>query len=1182
MGTKINYSYEMMDNYKNFYFAAADKDMQVMCENGINYLFSIGEDNIFYVTKQVTGDEAGWKRYNLMKDLIKELTKGQYAPRAKKFSVGYCKKTNQYIMALVIDSGPSTNDYLYVSSSSQIEKPKWKAISLDDPDTPNDAPIEKIYVFSTEHQTYIIADTEALALCPARRSFIDWKKTYFNYEDIRTRRWIYSPLPEDVKKRLSACMGRSFNEPVDGVYTLGSNLENKKMIIYKPVFNYFFPYADPDVIYLSTDGKNIECIQTLKIEGSPYTHLFACGEGALYVYPYDNQKYGASPYKIAEDSRLTKVKQLYVHNIDERIYVWAFNENGELFYTFCDAKDISKSENITSSKNWSIVLPMLQGVRYACAFKNDAHNSNCFLSYEKDSILNLGEQASDTGLWSSTRVTLPEAVTQMKKFTTYTTRITLTDENNSPLLKEEDRKLYIQSDTPCNVYINGKYCELKNTPCEVIPDASGKVLIFQEAKDTVNAHNFTVWSKDSEKIVIRPGEKSSQKIFDLNSKEKLKEATLPNGEKLVPQDTDDHDIEMIAKSVGVLKDTAATVPSGFMKLKNGMSNAEFLARTDHKGVLLLEIRPESIQAYTGDSALSHMPANINATLQALQAKEGIIDDIIYKAGDIIHWLKNLGRKIYKICIDFIHDTWHFILDLGDKIYRFTITCLNEVMACCEFIFELIKVSVEQLIDYVKFLFDWKDIYRVKEVTKHCITKLTVNYVNTHVAEAKTKVHEEIKELISKIDEWAGLEKLANIQELKNIVSVPVLDIQNPASENQATDMFLADHFTAHYPEVANNLQTSLFEKVKVSEDIVRLFELLAEAAKKEGDIAEKLILQLHSELFQDSKILKYDLLTSLKKIIAIIADASLETCDNIISLLMDLIGLIFKTAIDIIDQPIYIPVFSEILKTIFGIDKFSLLDIFCLLPAAGACILYKTCTGKTPFDEKQYQAWMTLERFEDIKKLMKGHVDTQNEQLIDINGLFTEKQVYMLFHAISGCVGLIETVVTLFAESPIFSNMFNIIGTGMCIAAYCIFGPPNPTMFAVLAFIFIAAKCAISAGGILTSIDRLKSFSPAVEVASAVSSVLEMLYYLIYINYIVIFENDNNELALSAVDIFSSIIDDGKNIVDVVKHYVDEKTRVFLHGIRTVMGGTYDIMQIVLVIMANSMLNTKEPEPIVI
>ncbi len=1151
MGVKVKYSYEIMDNYKNVSLAAGDKKMQALCEKGINSLFSIGDNGIFYLTMQVTSDEAGWKRYNLMHE-IQTLYKGK-AVLAKTFAGVKSKDTNQYIIALVVTV--ENKDYLYISSEARLGEPVWKLVPFDDASIKNAMQIKEVYLSLTGNKVYTIVDIAektTQTVNPIKRYFIDLEST------LNKGKWVHHPLPVDLEEIRTSCMGRGYKEAVDGIYTLGDILGHKE-IIYTPVYNYFNPEIPPTSIRFNTE-QSIECIQSMKIGNN--THLFACGGGGLYVYPYAEQKDGAHPYKLIEDERLTQVKQLYAYKLGEKTYVWGFNENGDLFHMFC------QSENISDGNNWSVVLPVLKGVQYAYPYKNPDFNSNCLISYGKDGTLIVGEEAPDTGLLSNANVTLPATDEKPIKFTTYTTRITVTDQDDMIL---PNKKIFIQSETPCNVYINGMYYALRDYPCEVDTDTTGKLLIFHKT-DTINAHNFIIWADEGQMITITPSEKSSKKLLSLNEKNKLKNAKLPNGESLVPKDIRDEDIEAIAHGIDLLGDVALTLPSSSMKLKGSMSKANFLANTNHKGSLLLCVRPEGIESYTGEAALRQMSPT---ALKSLQSVDGLVDDIIYTAGDIFSWIKDLGKSIYNIFITFVEDTWHFVLEIGGKIYQFVITCINEIVACCETFFELIKVGIEKLIDFVKFLFSWDDIVRVKDVSKKCV-QLTITYVNNYLLLAKEKTHEMITELISKIDEWADIETV------NDVMNKPVLELKDSDSGREntdVTDMFLTDHFVDNYP--SSTLHESLFKQAMASDPIKEAFEIFARTVEEQEDILKELIDKLRRELFENENFSSYSLLTIIKKILAILATAGFETCDNMVAALIDVIVLIIKTVADIMDKPIYIPVFSEILEDLFNVPPVSLLDILCLLPSIGSCIIYKMCTGKAPFERESYDAWMALEKFEDIKKLKHTSSSAEEEGLQSIKTSLSEKEGYIIFHALAGVVALHETLIHPFETAsgeafPLVGDIFSVLEVGVCLGAHFMFEPseiPEDTLGLVVFIEMI--KYGSDLGKVACNNPTEKSFKEFFKLTYMLGSAFELIYYTGSICYVAINEKDGEKSTLSIMNSSSMIVDDIKNIVDYANSYVEEPiTKAILEGVRSIMALGYDSLQIALGIMGSNMLET--------
>lgn len=64
------------------------------------------------------------------------------------------------------------------------------------------------------------------------------------------------------------------------------------------------------------------------------------------------------------------------------------------------------------------------------------------------------------------------------------------------------------------------------------------------------------------------------------------------------------------------------------------------------------------------------------------------------------------------------DAWHFITKIASKVYRAVLDTVEAIVGALEWVFNAINTTIEKLIAFVKFLFEWDDIRRTKEVLRN--------------------------------------------------------------------------------------------------------------------------------------------------------------------------------------------------------------------------------------------------------------------------------------------------------------------------------------------------------------------------------------------------------------------------------------------------------------------------------
>jgi hypothetical protein len=427
--------------------------------------------------------------------------------------------------------------------------------------------------------------------------------------------------------------------------------------------------------------------------------------------------------------------------------------------------------------------------------------------------------------------------------------------------------------------------------------------------------------------------------------------------------------------------------------------------------------------------------------------------------------------------------------------------------------------------------------------------------------------------------------MANLDEDTELSKKKITDMQNaytPEENTNVTDMYLTDYFAENYSssEVEENLKSTL----STDDDFKKAFSILCDAALKEKSVVTELISDLNDNLFTDSKFLDYDFLTILKKLVAIIAKSALSSCGNVVTAATDLFELLSNSCLEIIDKPIVIPVLSDILTDIFGIKPFSMLDIMCLMPSLGTTVIYKLATNEAPFDDESYDIFMSIESFDELKKV-KQLKTSDSDSTTKLN-----KVLYCVYHIFSGCIGIIEMSFQL-AEAVIDESnqtgknkifiggtlVLSILDITIMGAGFAIFSPikDEGAGFIVtlsIGIILVISKMVIDCGDVVfktKKVGDIKTLKVIYNIVKAITSIIEGTCQMGLIVYYSIKKHakeiSGESAGLVISDCCSIILCDFKTIIDASYDYVKEVyTKIILEGIRVICAGGYSAVQIAL------------------
>lgn len=1171
MGVKFISSSELVDNYKVMDLASAENKMIALCDEYGKRLLSIGDDGVLYLIYEEEKKEAGWEKLDLSSSLT-NLFSGKVI-RVKNFQA--IKNNDKYIIAAVITA--NNKDTLFISIEDDIKNPIWNIVPFDY-DGKNGDNISSVYICSFNNKLSIICDVlEESRLI--KRYFID-------YENIlkQNKKWIKHPLPADFEITNVSCMGKIKKEYVDGIYTLGK-ISNKQQLIYTPVYNAFDVSVMPTPIRLNLP-KNVDAItcSTLEIKNNKkYTNLFACGSGSLYLFPYDKQKDGNGPIEIAVNDKLKDVTNLYAYEINNLLMVWGSNQNGKVFYCFC------KKDSLEDKNSWSEVLTFMDKIEYFYPYINEVSNSNNILAYGRDKTLIIGEQSPNNTFWNYFNVTLPSLDGKSMKFTSYTTKITVTDENNNIL---KNKKLYLQASDYCSAYINGFYYYLKENPIEVETNEYGIIKIIYKTDSPVSK-DFKIYTSDGEEENISPWDKSVDRLLELQEPEKIKNAVIVdnkgNTTPLVDSNVSDDALNAVAQSMEILAQSKESLntTSSLLKLTNPINK-----KNNFNGITIC-VNNNNIKSYTGqDSILKAIDLNMvmlnskgsvslkNNTVKAYNTsgistiKGGIIDDIVYCAADVINFIKDLGEKIYNITINYIEDAWNFIVSVGKKIYSFVIDCAEALISGIEVVWNLIGVAIEKIVEFIKFVFDWDDILKTKDVMKK-LFNLGMDKLTDSVEKSKVFVDDIIDEVTKKIDIWADI---THIDEFDNKTIEEISSENKAADITNVTDSYLLDHFTDNYENmefettIINNAMTVEAKENAIAKSNEDYFSIFEEYAKTQGKIIEDLIKQIETE-FIDNDISKLDFLTVVKKVVAILTDTMLYSMQNGINIFIDLFSSLIDIVKESLNYEIRIPVLSDILEDIFGIKPFSFLDVISLISSVLVNASYKLLTQEKLFDDDTYNYIMNSNSIDELlndnsKKMIENVNILDVVDTIQVQGIKTtkvRKNICIICHMASGTFRIMETVVhpiTIIVDetgsNPIskkvdYIDLGFIFGAAVLSFTADMAYKPYDTIQGMIAvpiiskYIPLACRIANKAAGKLfkTSAIASESFGMCADGIYTMGCFMDLIIDGIYLVTTCI-DKKGDELGLGIVELISKIMDNIGSMLDIATKYIKEPDTVIV------------------------------------
>jgi hypothetical protein len=888
MSNTINYSSEMMPNYLQASIMAPDATFEVLQNSeGNALLFSIGTDGIFYVTYESPASSAapaGWVRLDLSSPA---LTGAFTGGSCTKISVAQNTQDGTIGLAMVISVGGNDNLFLCLGNSSSdmswLDAPVWVYAEYDDSGAAAPTPflIANVFISETLDGQFIVADLDNQGIVD--RFFIA-PNTSPNTTPNTSQWWNNNSLPIDLNTNdYFSCIGRaSVGGPVDGMYT-GGTIDEKPQLIYCPVRNYFGSTPpSPSTLYLP-GGLVPQAMAAFRNGSSKgFSDLLVTAEsdqsGGLYYFAYDNQATNATGVLIFQNSLLVGVSYLQAVLNDGTLTVWGINGADELFYLTCPY-------TLGSPGTWSEQnpLPIGSNVHLASPYVNSSNNGNTIFAVSVN-ILYILTRSPQTGLWTTTQVVLPppENNTPALTYNSYTTTIQLLNEYNQPMA---NTPLMVASNTRAAFYINNLYYVLDTTPVPVNTDPSGNITIIEGINDLTGTMLY-VSQDGSGVIAINPMDTAFGQVAQLNTVSSLQGAVITdqygNTTPLVPAGTSTSDLQTVADS----NNSLATAYNSFSS-------------------------PTYILAVAGFN-------KFNAPVLV-----GFESAISVDIGDLFQMLDSAVKFVVNVVKDEASGVWNFIAQIGEDIYQAVLNTVYAVVGAVEWVFKQIEVAIEDLLAFLSFLFSWEDIVTTHKVMKNVFIQSTQQAIDS-LAGMKTSIPELFTSLINQMNGWANLPTLSQTPDSTTGSNPP------PTAQNSSPSTLIAYHFQGNVAS-ASSSSTPPSYSPSIFQDLLNLLQ------------SEEQTLSSAAEAIYNQIIVPFSSLSVteiLQRFLAIVTDALLETAENIIVAIVELLVQLAGDVMQVLTAPIYFPVLSDIYKWLTG-DQLSFLDVVCLVAAVPTTLCYK-------------------------------------------------------------------------------------------------------------------------------------------------------------------------------------------------------------------------------------------------
>ncbi|XOF33607.1 MAG: hypothetical protein ACL93V_16690 [Candidatus Electrothrix sp. YB6] len=917
-------STEFLNNFKQVEVLDQRKKFEaVQTNNGHTIFIGIGTDDQLYVIYEQSGKKHGWVQIPVTNNLMGNV---------KNFAASQNTKDGNIDIAVVM-TDPSDNNMLYLSLDHHFDNTDWITPNLNWITITDDRsePENRNLVISDVHLSQMKSGNETIIVDTVTTNNLI-ERYWINKRGAPY--WNKHNLQFDLSAGTAdhSRVGRKSGELVNGIYTMG-RVGPALQFVYTPVYNAFNPSIAPNptnfnfnATKLTATNSDYDTCPALSGEQDA-TDLFLAGGDTLYYLAAKEQNQMATPVEILTSDLLSDVRDFRVSVNSEKVVIWVLNGHDQLFYLSCP------KNGIHDKSNWSIPLPLQSSVSEMSQYiSNQGGGITVFANVGNGKVLK-GMQDPASSRWVFAQIELPALKHDTKpiKQLSFTTHIRVQDENNNPAPAAD---VVLKPDACVNVYINNAFYALSGDSLTVKTDATGSVTIV-EWVDTMQGTNFNIHTGDpSQAKGLNPLSKPLGKLSQLSTADGLSNAQITAGDG----------------TKSALLNTGVT--------------------DDQKKALAGVIKDLNIAHNSMSESKVTVGANAGFTINAVATHKSSspVDYIETWWGDLVQAVKHFGEYTIELIKDASKEAWHFVVKVAGKVYGFLVDTVEKVAGALESIWNKIVEGWDKFIEWVKFIFEWKDMVHTKDVFKQTVL-IFFNKMAEDIQKARVAMDTTIDNGERAIMAWANEDPSSrpSLASLDTPTNQLAKGKKEPKGSNSAPAQFIQSHFKNN---VSRSTATLAPPTVGVDPDWSGLTDMSDIVKRAEDDIT---VLRDHikSLFVQAATQVNPDMQAIVKKVIADITILAMDLFKGAADKVLDFLTLLIEEIVALLDTPLYIPILSDILKDDFGMELPSLLEILCYVAAIPTTIVYKIVNGKAPFstNDTLYKNLTKAKSFAELQKL---------------------------------------------------------------------------------------------------------------------------------------------------------------------------------------------------------------------
>ena len=577
---------------------------------------------------------------------------------------------------------------------------------------------------------------------------------------------------------------------------------------------------------------------------------------------------------------------------------------------------------------------------------------------------------------------------KIEQINAYVSRISVVDEYGAA---RANVAVEIKASGPTPVMIDDTHAMLfPDAGTTRLTDKYGRLIIAVDADglSTPTLLLRTAAMPDGEQVAVEANGDIQAKLKSLSGQDLLQPANY-NGEPLkTPLLSGDFNTPAVADALAQACNQAMAMAGAGTSDTSDAARRHLSARTKTRGIRCvranapittgrielgntpdahweLDFGPKGIPVFTPHtrSSAAALMAERRASMKSLSDMDFDVD-----WGDIWSEVTDVVGEVVSVVVSAVVDTATqvvteiqaqitLLVDGVKAIYDATIDFVEQVFDMVEGIFQKVLIALEQLYDWLCYIFKWEDIANTAKIIKQLIN-VSLDVMGSGATQIQTSVTDQFNQLTSVIQNqmdgfiasFAGSEAIGA---LVNPPAPPQQAADNRASQNPLLDAMLqsgaalqgAPRRGAGMPGAGQPADNSILQEI-----LQALTSFCDTLAHGKGAQAFQDALT-YFEAVKDSPDQIFTLAAQgLLKIIEGIGLAALETVGALVSGFFGVMAKAISLVKDMLNEQWTIPIVSDIYEFVTGQPSFSLIEICAMIAAVPTTAFYKVMNdGKAPF-----------------------------------------------------------------------------------------------------------------------------------------------------------------------------------------------------------------------------------------